>query len=105
MHAVSAATSDGSTEGNTPMRSWLRPSLRYPDVSTMPFSRSAAMTCLALTASSRSTVTTALEREPGSATNGRAYSLRYAHSYSSAADCAQRAVDQAMPPFSLSQRT
>lgn len=34
-----------------------------------------------------------------------AYSLRSAHSYSSAADCAQRAVDQAMPPFSLSQRT
>ena len=39
------------------------------------------------------------------ATHGRAYSLRPAHSYSSAADCAQRAVDQAMPPFSLSQRT
>ena len=28
MHAVSACTSAGSTAGNIPMRSWLRPSLR-----------------------------------------------------------------------------
>ena len=39
MQAVSAWTSVGSTAGNMPIRSWLRPSLRYGSVSTIPFAR------------------------------------------------------------------
>ena len=36
---VSAVTSSGSMAGNMPTRSWLRPSLRYGSVSTMPLAR------------------------------------------------------------------
>ena len=38
---VRVATSSGSMAGNIAMRSWLRPSLRYGSVSTMPLARSA----------------------------------------------------------------
>ena len=38
---VSVATSSGSIAGNIAMRSWLRPSLRYGSVSTMPLARNA----------------------------------------------------------------
>ena len=44
MQPVSACTSAVSTAGNMPIRSWLRPSLRYGSVSTMPFARSVAAT-------------------------------------------------------------
>ncbi len=40
MLATRASTSAGSTAGKSAMRSWLRPSLRYGSVSTMPFARS-----------------------------------------------------------------
>ena len=68
-HWVSASTSDGSTAGNMPMRSWLRPSLRYESVSTMPLSRSTDETVGASTPV-RSTVPTTADRCAGSATNG-----------------------------------
>ena len=40
MQRVSRLTSSGSTLGNMPTRSWLRPSLRYGSVSTTPLARS-----------------------------------------------------------------
>ena len=76
MQAVSASTSAGSIAGNIPIRSWLRPSLRYGSTSTIPFSRSVAASAAASTASSKSIVPTTAERFAGSATNGVAYSLR-----------------------------
>ena len=79
MHWVRASTSDGSIAGNIPMRSWLRPSLRYESVSTMPFSRRTFETVGASTPS-RSIVPTTDERIAGSATNGVAYGDFSAHS-------------------------
>ena len=70
MHAVSACTSPGSTAGNIPIRSWLRPSLRYGSVSTIPFARSVFATTAASTSSLKSIVPTTSERFAGSATNG-----------------------------------
>ena len=79
MHAVSAATSSGSIAGNRPIRSWLRPSLRYDSVSTMPFSRSTPAIASAETASAKSMVPTTVDRIAGSVTNGVAKSDRSAH--------------------------
>jgi hypothetical protein len=62
MHRVSASTSDGSIDGNMPMRNWLRPSLRYESVSRMPLARRTALTVVASMLSSRSIVPTTLER-------------------------------------------
>ncbi len=72
MHWVSASTSAGSTAGNMPMRSWLRPSLRYESVSTMPLSRSTDDTVGGIDAVE---VDRADDRRAlrGSATNGVAY--------------------------------
>ena len=53
---VRVATSSGSIAGNIAMRSWLRPSLRYGSVSTMPLARSAAAIAAASTSSSKSMV-------------------------------------------------
>ena len=44
MQPVSASMSSGSIAGNMAIRSWLRPSLRYDSVSTMPFARRMAAT-------------------------------------------------------------
>ena len=57
-----------------PIRSWLRPSLRYGSVSTIPLARSILATAAASTASTKSMVPTTCERCAGSATNGVAYS-------------------------------
>ena len=70
MHAVSACTSPGSTAGNMPTRSWLRPSLRYGSTSTMPLARSVLAIAAASTSSAKSIVPTTSERLAGSATNG-----------------------------------
>jgi len=70
MHAVSAATSSGSTAGNMPIRNWLRPSFRYDSVSTIPLSRSTAATASAFTSSLKSMVPTTGERMAGSVTKG-----------------------------------
>ena len=75
MQAVRASTSAGSTAGNMPIRSWLRPSLRYGSVSTMPLARSVAAITAASTESSKSIVPTTSERLAGSATKGVANSL------------------------------
>src|SRR5258708_4618182 len=69
-HWVSALTSSGSTAGNIPTRSWLRPSLRYGSVSTMPLARSALAIAAASTSSEKSTVPTTCDRNSGSVTNG-----------------------------------
>ena len=53
---VTVATSSGSIAGNIPIRSWLRPSLRYGSVSTIPLARSAPATAAASTDSSKSIV-------------------------------------------------
>src|SRR5262249_39062043 len=73
--AVSASTSSGSTEGNIAMRSWLRPSLRYGSVSTMPLARRTFATSAASTESAKSMVPTTLDRCAGSATNGVVYEV------------------------------
>ena len=73
MQAVSASTSSGSTAGNMPTRSWLRPSFRYGSVSTTPFARSTLATAAASTDSAKSIVPTTSERRPGRSTNGVAY--------------------------------
>ena len=73
MQAVSASTSAGSTAGYIAMRSWLRPSLRYGSVSTMPLARNAFATAAASTPSSKSIVPTTCERSAGSVTYGVAY--------------------------------
>ena len=59
---VRVRTSSGSIAVNVAMRSWLRPSLRYGSVSTMPLARSVAATAAASTDSSKSIVTTTCER-------------------------------------------
>ena len=48
MHAVSASTSAGSIAGNMPIRSWLRPSLRYGSTSTIPLARRVEATVAAI---------------------------------------------------------
>src|SRR5205807_1125493 len=73
MQAVRASTSAGSVAGNMAIRSWLRPSLRYGSVSTMPLARRTAATAEASTSSSKSIVPTTSERLAGSATNGVAW--------------------------------
>jgi hypothetical protein len=80
MQRTSARTSSGSMAVNVATRSWLRPSFRYGSVSTTPFARSVFATAAASMESSKSIVTTTCERCAGSATNGRAYSTRSAHS-------------------------
>ena len=68
------ATSAGSTAGNMPMRSWLRPSLRYGSVSTIPLARSDLGDARPRRrTSSKSIVPTTAERCAGSVTNGVAY--------------------------------
>src|SRR5437773_10106974 len=99
MQAVSASTSAGSTDGNMPMRNWLRPSDRYGSVSTMPFARSATATAAASTESAKSIVPTTCDRWAGSATNGVAYGDFSAHVYRRDDDSAVRAVVQARPPW------
>ena len=74
MQAVSASTSAVGIAGNIPIRSWLRPSLRYGSTSTMPFARRVAASAAASTPSSKSIVPTTSERFAGSATNGVANS-------------------------------
>ena len=54
------------------MRSWLRPSLRYGSVSTIPFARSTSATTAASTASTKSIVPTTWLRSAGFSTKGRA---------------------------------
>ena len=72
MQPVSWLMSSGSTLGNMPIRSWLRPSLRYGSVSTTPLARRVAAIALASTPT-KSMVATTGERNSGSATNGTAY--------------------------------
>ena len=72
MQRVSWLMSSGSTLGNMPTRSWLRPSLRYGSVSTTPLARSVAAIAAASTPA-KSMVATTGERYAGSATNGTAY--------------------------------
>ena len=78
MARVRMAMSSGSMAGNMAMRSWLRPSLRYGSVSTMPLARSALATAAASTPS-KSMVATEWLRSDGLATNGVANSLASAH--------------------------
>ena len=70
MQAVSASTSAGSMAGKSAIRSWLRPSLRYGSVSTMPLARRVLASAAASTDSSKSMVATTGERSAGSVTNG-----------------------------------
>ena len=58
--------------GNMPMRSWLRPSLRYGSTSTIPLALSVAATVGASVPGSKSIVPTTGERRTGSATKGAA---------------------------------
>jgi hypothetical protein len=51
--------------GNIAMRNWLRPSLRYGSVSTMPLARSAVAMADASTPSTKSIVPTTLDRSAG----------------------------------------
>src|SRR5690606_40657282 len=102
MLLVSCVTSSGSMAGNMPMRSWLRPSLRYGSVSTMPLARRIFATCAASTESAKSTVPTTCERSDGSATNGVAYSDASAHSYRREDESFVRATAQSRPPLLLS---
>ena len=67
-HWVSALTSSGSTADNIATQSWLRPSLRYGSVSTMPLARRIFATALASTSSEKSMVPTTCERNSGLAT-------------------------------------
>ena len=62
MQAVSASTSAGSTAVNIATRSWLRPSLRYGSVSTMPLARSAFAIAAASMPSAKSMVPMTWER-------------------------------------------
>ena len=62
MGAVNASTSAGSTVGNIAIRSWLRPSLRYGSVSTVPLARSTFASAVASTESAKSMVPTTLDR-------------------------------------------
>ena len=55
------------------IRNWLRPSLRYGSVSTIPLARSVVATLAASTDPAKSIVPTTWDRWAGSATNGVAY--------------------------------
>src|SRR3954447_3827896 len=98
MHLVNASTSAGSTAGNIAIRSWLRPSLRYGSVSTMPFARSTLATAAASTESSKSIVPTTAERLAGSETNGVAYGDLSAQPYRIDDDSPVRETHQSRPP-------
>ena len=89
--------------GTSPIRSWLRPSLRYGSTSTMPFARSVDATAAASTASSKSIVPTTSERFAGSATNGVVYEVRSAQPYRCSEDARVRATHQSRPPPSSIQ--
>ena len=80
MDSVSFPTSAGSTAGNI-ASSWLRPSLRYGSVSTMPLARSAFATAGASIASSKSMVPMTCERSAGSVTYGVVYDVFSAQEY------------------------
>ena len=97
--AVNASTSSGSTAGYIPIRSWLRPSLRYGSVSTIPFARSTFAIVAASTESSKSTVPTTSERSAGSVTNGSAYGAFSAHRYSRPEESPVRDTAQSRPPW------
>src|ERR1700738_4242408 len=106
MQWVSASTSSGSTLGNMPTRSWLRPSLRYDSVSTMPLARNALQTAAsATTDGSRSMVPTTVLRSSGLTTYGDAYSDADAHWYSVSAEREDRLTHHPSPPFSNIQPT
>src|SRR5665811_1607299 len=105
MHAVSACTSAGSTAGNMPTRTWLRPSLRYGSTSTTPLRRSTVQTAAASMEASRSIVPTTWLRAAGSVTKGVAQSRASAQPYRCAEDSAVRAVAQARPPCASIQST
>ena len=62
------AMSPGSMAGNSATRNWLRPSLRYPSVSRMPWDRRMPLTVAAGRSSSRSMVATTWLRMSGSVT-------------------------------------
>ena len=85
------------------MRSWLRPSLRYGSVSTIPLARRLFAIAAASIDSSKSMVTTTGERSAGSATNGVATSLASAHAYSADEDSCVRAPAHDRPPLSRIQ--
>src|SRR5664279_2664832 len=103
MHTVRASTSSGSTAGNIPTRSWLRPSLRYGSTSTTPLARSTAATDAASTSSVKSIVPTTSERAEGSATKGEVYAVASAHAYSRLELSVVRFTAQSRPPWSLIQ--
>ena len=100
---MSALTSSGSTAGNIATRNWLRPSLRYGSVSTMPFARSTLATALASTSSAKSMVPTTCDRNAGSVTNGVVYDDASAHEYSRCDESAVRLTAQSRPPLASSQ--
>ena len=60
------STSSGSIAGNSAMRSWLRPSLRYGSTSTMPLARSAPRARRRRPVSSKSIVAVTVLRAAGS---------------------------------------
>ena len=99
MLAVSRSTSAGSTAGNIATRSWLRPSLRYGSVSTMPLARRTFEIAEASTDSAKSMVPTTLDRSAGSVTNGVATGLRSAQPYRIDALSAVRLAAQLRPPW------
>src|SRR4029077_19117348 len=103
IHAVSACTSPGSTAGNMPIRSWLRPSLRYGSVFTIPFARRVVARAAASTSSAKSMVPTTSERFTGSSTNGLAASEASAHPYRCSDEARLRETPNSSPPPSSSQ--
>src|SRR5690606_32095076 len=98
---VSCETSSGSMAGNMPTRSWLRPSLRYGSVSTMPLARRILATWAASTASSKSMVPTTCERCAGSVTYGVAKELDSAHEYRREDESRVRLTVQSRPPLAF----
>src|SRR5262245_34629072 len=103
MHRVRASTSSGSTAGNMPTRSWLRPSLRYGSTSTTPLERSVLATAAASTASSKSTVPTTSERASESCTYGVVYDVLSAHAYRRDDESVVRPTVHFSPPLPLNQ--
>src|SRR5262245_31823389 len=87
------------------IRSWLRPSLRYGSVSTIPFARSAAATLAASTVSAKSIVPTTWDLWAGSATNGAAYGTFSAQVYRREDESAVGATAQSRPPAAIIQAT
>ena len=67
---VKIATSAGSMAGKRPIRSWLRPSLRYGSTSTMPLARRTCRDRRGVDVSSKSMVAVTRLRNAGSVTNG-----------------------------------